>query len=181
MISKFKNITLVFVLVLVSFMGCKDQKSEAKETTENEQTNNENSRDLKLFFDGVFSNDDEVVLHFEDIEGMDSIRNSLNGMPNNWQRVAYRFPEETIPYRFSLIFSEESTNKIKFDKIVLNRKDDRIIIKDSTLLVYFKLKNLQHRFEGNKLILEKSSQNGSAEIISKENLNSRIENRYTQY
>jgi hypothetical protein len=180
MISQFKIIKLIFIIVLVSFTGCKDQQPNAKETMEDKQTKNKNDYDLKLFFDGVFSNDDEVILHYEDIEGMDSIRKSLKGMPNNWQRVAYRFPEEIIPYGFSLTFSEESTNKIKFDKIVLNRRDDRIIIKDSALLVYFKLKNLQYRFEENELILEKLANNERAEIISKENLNNRIENRYIQ-
>ena len=76
--------------------------------------------------------------------------------------------------------NNNESNKIKFDKIVLNRKNDRIIIRDSALLVYFELKNLKHEFEGKKLILEKISANQKAELVSKDNLNSRIENRYSK-
>ena len=147
-------------------------------TKENKKINDENN--LKLFFDGTIQNDDEIQLAFKDIEGENHLSKKIKGSDSRWQRISFSFPEESIPYSFRLSLNNNESNKIKFDKIVLNRKNDRIIIRDSALLVYFELKNLKHEFEGKKLILEKISANQKAELVSKDNLNSRIENRYSK-
>lgn len=181
--------TIIFTLLLTFFISaCKNEKKEdnkatnntpsEKKTKENKKINDENN--LKLFFDGTIQNDDEIQLAFKDIEGENHLSKKIKGSDSRWQRISFSFPEESIPYSFRLSLNNNESNKIMFDKIVLNRKNDRIIIRDSALLVYFELKNLKHEFEGKKLILEKISANQKAELVSKDNLNSRIVNRYSK-
>jgi len=187
-VKKLTSSILLILFISFSITGCKNDTKENKEvkneesvkanTEQNKKSNDENN--LNLFFDATIHNNDEIQLTFNDIEGEDSISKKVKGRKKRGQRVSFSFPDETIPYSFKLSLNSEKENTVEFERIVLNRKNDRIIIKDSALLVYFNLKNLKYNFEGKKIILEKISANQKAELASKDNLNLRVENRYSK-
>lgn len=174
------NFNLLFLILLSILYSCGERSSKSKETLNQEKVIEKKDNNIKIFFDGFFTNNDKLILTFNDMEGTDSIIKNIKAMPNNWQRIEFEFPQETIPYSFKFSLSKNSPNKIKFDKIVLNRQGNRIIIKDSTLLVYFKLKNFNHHFADDTIVLDKGNEGLVPELISKDNLNSRIINRYSE-
>tara|TARA_Y100000385_G_C13095578_1_gene641079 strand:- start:1723 stop:2274 length:552 start_codon:yes stop_codon:yes gene_type:complete len=176
---------LLFTLIILG-VGCKSDKKETEaipvETPkEKKEVKVDDSKNLKLFFDGTFAFSDYVKLYFDDdIVTNDSLVAKLNKNPNAWQRLKYVFPDETTPYEFKIQLPKSSETYIKFDKIVLNKENSRIIIKDSTLLVYFDLVNLKHSFKNNKIELKKKDTLKAATLIAKKALVERILNRYKQ-
>lgn len=178
MVFRSKLWVVSLVIISVFIFGCKDNTAASNAAETVKKSSVEKSNNLNLYLDGYFHVDNEIKLTFKDFEGTDSIVKKIKGMPNNWQRVEFNFPEETIPYTFNLSFLDKRQSQINLDKIVLNRENDRIIIKDSALLVYFQLKNFTHKFEGDKLILNKKENTVVSQLVAKENLTSRVGNRY---
>src|SRR5690606_3578347 len=134
--------------------------------------------DLNLFFDGNFDFNGDITLFFDSETKNDSILHTVKKMPNNWQRVGYKFPGNIVPSKVTITLPSQSETAIQFDKIVFNKNNDRIIIKDSALLVYFNLKNLNPHFINNKVLLKKKDSNEVASLESKLNLINRLQNRY---
>ncbi len=172
---------LLFILIILG-VGCKSDKKETipdQTQKENIEIKVDDSKNLKLFFDGIFAFNDYVKLYFDDntIEN-DSLISKLIKKPNAWQRLKYVFPEETTPYELKIQLPKSSETYIKFDKIVFNKENSRIIIKDSALLVYFDLVNLKYFFNKNKIELRKKDTLKEATLIAKKTLVERILNRY---
>lgn len=161
----------IMVAILFAMYSCeKNKKNGSHDFPDQEVTSN-----LNVFLDGVIHESTEIKLFFSDSTGNDSLMQNVKGRPRKLQRVSFQIPNGRVPE--DLRFELESVNRIDFDKLVFNRNDDRIILRDSAFLVYFNLRNFKVQFNNEKIELLNESKDDAA-FIAKQNLISRLNNRY---
>jgi len=171
-----KNLILSLgVLLLV--ISC---KSEAKQSdtaieTETQEAIVEKEVDLsyklRFYIDGLVKKDTQPKLIFSDTMGEDVINtNPVKGRPVKIQRIPFIFPEEVFPNTIKLTFNDDSAD-LEISKVILNFNDDRIILKDSSMLEYLNFNKPAQLKNGTLITL-------SDTIIVKESLIKRIHNKY---
>ncbi|NNK87896.1 MAG: hypothetical protein HKO90_06405, partial [Flavobacteriaceae bacterium] len=148
-------------------VGCQNSNKTPTPSTE--------GNNLNIFFDGVIHESAEVTLVYSDSIGEDSLMQDIKGRPKKMQRISFEIPEGQNPE--AIEFKMENVKRIDFDKVVFNRADDRIVLRDSAFLVYFKLRNFKVEFENEKIRLINDTA-GDAGFSAKQNLISRLKNRY---
>ena len=160
----------VSVLVVCGLAGCKKSNNPS-----NGPSPSDLGSDLKFFFDGVIHESTEATFTFSDSIGEERRVQAIKGRPKKIQRLTFQIPEGRTPDAIEM--EMDKVKRIDFDKVVFNRANDRIVLKDSAFLVYFKLRNFKVQFENDKIILINDS-NTAAGFNAKQNLISRLKNRY---
>ena len=168
---RFRIELCLLALIVIVVLGCR----ESNKTSDENATPSTTESGLNVFFDGVIHESAEVTLIYSDSIGVDSLVQNIKGRPKKMQRMSFLIPEGRTPD--AIEFRMDNVKRIDFDKLVFNRANDRIVLRDSAFLVYFKLRNFKVQFENDKvgLINDSSTEAG---FNAKQNLISRLKNRY---
>jgi len=173
-----KILSIVLCIALL-FSSCKEDTSKPTQLNSKQNIPKELLQDsvFRVFIDGNIKATDTFSLHYTlDSKIQPPVFYSLKGSDKQ-QRITFELPKEKIPSHFSIHLGKNKKNtESTVNRIILNYNKDRIVIKDSSLYVYFG-NSEGLKFLNNRYVIQEN-QNDSLTLATNSSLSNRIYNRY---
>ncbi|OIQ31060.1 MAG: hypothetical protein BM564_02270 [Bacteroidetes bacterium MedPE-SWsnd-G2] len=166
-------------IAVLSIFFCALLSCNQKANNKKEQTPIMTLKDsvFRIAIDGVFKSSQDFKLSFIDVNGLESSFSGTIKGNHKLQRKIVEFPKKVLPSTFKLKF-ENVADSIFIPKYTLAYNGDKLIIKDTAVVVYFnRSKNILYD-ENNKQIIVLPYFKADTYFETNIELRNRLYNRY---